>query len=287
MYKLALVAPCVLLLGVAPAWPQTGAAPTSGSVPKSSNQTDPEATQRAAIMQAITRAYRMEDAEGASDPMTVSEEPLLRFTNAVSGLKAGGFYVWTDRTGEPRVAAQIFLTREDRWMHEFQSLSTTPLQAAYNQAIVWSPTRAGIEWKPVPATGPPADSPVKRLVQMREIAKRFSASDEFEGKPTSDELRLLTKPLVRFGAEGKPVLDGALFTLAHGTDPELLILLSARQEGPNYAWHYALAPMTGYALRASLDQQPVWEAPFRHPPWDIQEPFIVVVPERDPNSRVK
>jgi hypothetical protein len=214
--------------------------------------------------------------------LTVEPEPLLRFTNPVSGLQDGGFFVWKTDAGRPMVGAQVFLTADDLWIHEFQSLAPVALKVTKNGKIIWKPNRAGVKVTPFPDAPAPADTPVKRLAQMRELAGKFTASDEFEGRPRSDELRLLSKPLVRFGREGSETLDGTLFVHAHGgTDPELMIVLEALREDGNYRWHYALAPMTGYALQASLNDKLVWQVPWRRPPFDPQEPFFILVHSRE------
>jgi hypothetical protein len=238
------------------------------------------ADQRLQTMKSAAKEYGFKGSR-AEGTFTVSPEPLLRFTNPVSGLQAGGFFVWSDAQGRPRAAAQVFLTADNLWLHEFQSLSPTTFTATLDGKTVWEPQQAGVEVRPLPMALAPAETAVKRLVQMRDLAKRFSASDEFEGRPKSDELRLLTKPLIRFGKEGADTLDGALFTLAHGTDPELLILLEALKADGEYRWHYSLAPMTGYALKASLDDQPVWEVPWRKGPYSIRDPFFIRVHARE------
>ncbi len=213
--------------------------------------------------------------------LTALPDPLLRFTNPVSGLQDGGFFVWTSEDGRPMVGAQIFLTSDDLWIHEFQSLSPVPFRATRDGEAVWEPNRAGVEVKPVPDAPEPAETPVRRLVQMRQIAARFSASDNFEGRENSDELRLMAKPLLRFGKEDSNTLDGALFVHAHGTDPELMIVVEALTSAEGHRWHYSLAPMTGYALKASLDDKPVWEVDWRQPPFDPHEPFFILVHSRE------
>uniref|UniRef100_A0A7C2NXH6 Uncharacterized protein n=1 Tax=Schlesneria paludicola TaxID=360056 RepID=A0A7C2NXH6_9PLAN len=241
----------------------------------------PEA-QHVEFMKTTAREYEFRGGRLNEDVFRVSPEPLLRFTNPVSGLQAGGFFVWSDAAGRPRAAAQVFLTAEGIWLHEFQSLSPESFAAHRDGKPVWEPQRAGVEIRPVPEAPPPAETAVKRLVQMRDMARRFTASDEFEGRKTSDELRLLSKPLLRFGREGTATLDGALFVLAHGTDPELMIVLEALQQNDGYRWHYSLAPMTGYALQAALDDKPVWEAPWRKGPYSPKEPFFILVHSRVP-----
>ncbi|MBC8113075.1 MAG: hypothetical protein H7062_01740 [Candidatus Saccharimonas sp.] len=239
------------------------------------------AARRLEFMKNSVKAYEFLLGPDFTAKLTVEPEPLLRFTNPVSGLQDGGFFLWRSEAGRPMVGAQVFLTSEDLWIHEFQSLAPVPFRVSRSDKITWEPQRAGVEVKPVPDAPVPAAGAVQRLVQMRDIAKRFIASDEFEGRPKSDELRLLTRPLVRFGVENSDTLDGALFVHAHGTDPELMIVLEALKSDSGHCWHYSLAPMTGYALKASLDDKPVWEVAWRKPPYDPKEPFFIRVHSRE------
>ena len=77
---------------------------------------------------------------------------------------------------------------------------------------------------------------------MRELTRDFSAS--IGRKVYRHELRLLTQPLYRYEHKEGQVLDGALFAFAEGTDPELLLLVEARQRKDQPAeWQYAPARM--------------------------------------------
>lgn len=257
------------------------AAKSGQSVEAEKKAAEKLAAQRLEFMKSSLKDYEFLLAPDFKAKLTVEPEPLLRFTNPVSGLQDGGFFLWKSEAGRPMVGAQVFLTSEDLWIHEFQSLAPVPFRVTYKGELTWEPKRAGVEVKPVPNAPVPANSPVQRLIQMRDIAKRFTASDEFEGRPQSDELRLLTKPLIRFGAENSDTLDGALFAHAHGTDPELLIVLEALKSDGAFRWHYSLAPMTGYALKASLDAKPVWEVAWRKPPFNPEEPFFIRVHSRE------
>jgi hypothetical protein len=254
-------------------------APPAGK--ENATEVDPQAARRAEFMKQSAADYEFLIGPEHTEKLALEPEPLLRFTNPVSGLKDGGFMVWKDKGGRPMVGAQFFLTADDLWLNEFQSLATVPLRAVRDGGIKWEPARAGVEVQVVPEAPGPARTAVQRLVQMRNIAERFTSSDEFEGRPKSDALRLMAKPLLRFGKEGTDTLDGALFVHAHGTDPELMIVIEAVRSESGYRWDYSLAPMTGYALKASLDGQHVWEAELRQGPWDLKEPFIVLIHSRE------
>ena len=229
---------------------------------------------RLRLMKESFQVYHFSAKDEHQTELKVNPEPLLRWTNPVSGLKDGALFLWKDADGRPAAGAQVFLTADNLWLHEFQSLYERPFQATQNGAPVWSPSRAGVSFSRLPEAPSPANTPVRRLAQMRRLLGRFMASDEFEGK-SRWELAPLTTPLSRYGKENSAVLDGALFVFAHGTDPEVFVLIEARKSDDGYAWHYALAPMTGYALKVSLDDKQVWEIGWRRPPFDPDEPFFI------------
>ena len=237
-----------------------------------------ERADRLALMKESFQVYQFLTNDDERSELKVTAEPLLRWTNPVSGLKDGALFLWKDADGRPAAGAQIFLTADNLWLHEFQSLYEKPFRAVRDGAPVWSPSRGGVSFSPLSDATTPASTPARRLAQMRQLLGRFLASDEFEGK-SRWELAPLTTPLARYGKEKSAVLDGALFVFAHGTDPEVFVLIEARKSDDGYVWHYALAPMTGYALKVSLDDKPVWEIGWRQPPFDPDEPFFIKVYE--------
>lgn len=204
-------------------------------------------------------------------------DPVLRWNNPVSNVPDGVVFLWTGPEGRPELAAQVFIAAgtKDLWLHEFQSLSLVPFDVLRDGKSQWHPRKPGVEMKPIPDAPPPADSAVKRLAQMRAIVQDFEASDDFEGK-SRWELRLLTKPLHRYGAANSDLLDGALFVFAHGTDPEVFLLLEARKSGETYQWHFGLAPMTAYALKATHKGQTLWTREKQNPPFKPEEPFYIL-----------
>jgi hypothetical protein len=218
--------------------------------------------------------------DGASSPLKELRplaEPLLRWDNPVSNVPDGLLALWVDQHARPAAIVQVFIAAgtKDLWLHEWQSLTTEPFQVLEGRRPYWTPRRGGITWRKVAEGEAPGESNVSRLVQMKRLARRFVAEDDFEGK-SRWELRLMSTPLYRYG--GTPgengVVDGALFAFAHGTDPEALVLIEAYQDATGTGWRYALAPMTGYALRMKLDTAEVWSIPWRQEPYDRREPFV-------------
>ena len=238
---------------------------------------NPEQVARLKFMKDSTQVYQFTTVEKPAETLRVQPEPALRWTNPVSGLKDGTLFFWTSPEGRPYAAAQVFLIENGAWLHEFQSLTTSPFQVTRAGKSVWHPDKPGLEWKAVPGSSVAAQSAVQRLSQMKAIINRFSANDDFEGD-SRWELRMLAKPLLRYSVPGQDIVDGATFAFVHTTDPEVFVMLEARTtNGEDPVWHYAIAPMTAYALKVSLDGKLVWEKPWLKEPFPQSAPYQILV----------
>lgn len=235
------------------------------------------AADRLEYMKRSAAVYRITLDDETKTELALDANPALRWNNPVSGVPDGSLFLWVGPNGRPELAAQVFIAAntKDLWLHEFQSLSLGRFAVVRDAGPLWSPRRPGVEMKPVPGAPRAAETAVARLAQMRSLAKDFEANDEFEGK-SRWELRLLSKPLMRYNLEQDEILDGALFAFAHGTDPEVFLLLEARRVSIGHAWQYGLAPMTAYGVKASYKQQPIWDSPARKPPFDPEEPYFIL-----------
>lgn len=190
-------------------------------------------------------------------------KPLLRWTNPNYGVRDGLFVAWVDQKNRPMVAGQVFLMPNtvDSWYIEQQSLWIGPMQFKSDRNSIWTPRAAGVEWKKFSTKViHPAKSKPLRLGQMRKLARRFRGEDDLTAK--SSVLRLMPNPMVRYADKENKVIDGALFAMVQGTDPELLIQIEAREdEGQNSEYWWALAAMTSARLEGYLDGNRVWSKP--------------------------
>jgi len=205
----------------------------------------------------VARSYAIsrEDQPGGP-PLRLREEPVLRWNNPVRKALDGAVFVWTDR-GRPEVVASLYrygtegVFKED---HEFTSVSSSPVVAARGGSVAWAPATAGVTIKPIPGAPKPAATPAESLRQMRALARDFRAS--FDNPPDRSEIRLLTQPVYRYEVPpGRTdVRDGGLFAFVHTTDPEVLLLIEAREprEGEPAQWHYSLARMSMVNMRVQL-----------------------------------
>ena len=99
---------------------------------------------------------------------------------------------------------------------------------------------------------------------MAQIAREFKGQMTGWKNDDSDRefLRLLGKPLFRYKPETPDIVDGAVFAFAQGTDPEILLLLEARQKegAKDSTWQYAFVRRTSGGLKAWHKDELVWEA---------------------------
>ena len=205
--------------------------------------------------------YELTTASAAPRKLTLREESLSRWTNPVTANRAHGeVFLWTDR-GRPAAVVSMYEYTDPAGVvhehHEWASLSPGLIQATGPKQ--WAPTAAGIELKPVPDAPPPADTPLRRLLQMRDIGSAFTADKTTRLKEKRD-LRLQSQPTFRYQAGDPETIDGALFAFVEATDPEVFLCLEARQENGKSAWHYGLARMNSVRVSASYQGQQVWVA---------------------------
>jgi hypothetical protein len=186
-------------------------------------------------------------------------DPVLQWSNPVLGEVYGGVFLWT-RDGRPEAAAAIFkwYSPHTHRTHEFQSLSTSGITASRDGQQVWATARHGVEFQAVPGAPAPAETRAGRQLQVRMLARQFSA-EITERDGVVHTLRLLPQPIYRYESPGDKRNDGALFAFALGTDPDVLLLIESRSADGLDAWHYAPARMNWQDMRVRHDEQVVWE----------------------------
>jgi len=189
-------------------------------------------------------------------------QPLQFYTNPVRmNDQHGAIFLWTEG-GRPVVIGSIWsaTNRQNPDMrivtHEWHSLSVDPeVTTTRDEVRRWRSGEPGIAWMKVENAPPPAASRPQRLVQMRSIARRFAATIEVQEE---SDLRLMDQPLYRYPEQVEDATDGALFALAMATDPELLVLMEAREEAGQPAWHVGFARFGNKAMTVKEGERTVW-----------------------------
>jgi hypothetical protein len=195
-------------------------------------------------------------------PLDLQREPILKWSNPDRGEVHGYVFLWT-REGRPLVVASLFkwFTPHTHMSHEFHSFAEGPLRGNFHGNPVWKAGEAGVRFIDLPGAAAPAAGDAQRLMQMKQLAKEFSGVKTERDDGNVVELRLLPQPIYRYAAASQDILTGGLFTLVHGTDPEIFVPIEARgKDAASARWQYAVARMTNSALRLRLRDKEVWAA---------------------------
>jgi hypothetical protein len=198
--------------------------------------------------------------------LELKKEPVFEWSNPVrSGLQQGVVFLWL-RDGRPAALGSIFSQPAQlpgrRVFHEFHALDTEKLIVTRPNALnEWTP-QAGLERKELPDAGAPATTAAARFVQMRKLAQEFSGYETDSGEDKRWDLRLLPAPLFRYPEAKTGVIDGALFTLVStaGTDPEVLLLIEAREVNGKLRWEYACGRFSDRSLFVHRNDKEIWTA---------------------------
>jgi hypothetical protein len=194
------------------------------------------------------------------------KQPILRWSNPVRDFVNDGLIFLFLEGERPRCVVTAWarspeasLESGEIWC-EFISLSAEPLACRRDGRDLWTPKTGGLTEQSLAGAPPPAERPAQRLVQMRDLARRFQATSYKMDDP--NELRLLTQPLYRYQSDPAGILDGALFSFAEGNDPEALLLLEAvrGEAGQPASWRYTLARATSYRVSIRLGDREVFTA---------------------------
>jgi hypothetical protein len=226
---------------------------------------DRVAAERLAYMKTSAKTYEFLVGEEKQRQCELVAEPLLRWNNPIAEEHDAALFLWTDG-GRPVAAAQFF-ARDTLWMHEFQSLWPGRFSAQRGTDKWWQPARPGLAFQRLGDVPEPAATAGQRLAQMRTLAGQFTASVEFQYEGSSRyELRLLSRPIYRYGGKEAEALDGAIFAFVQGTNPEVLLLVESRETKDGARWHFACAAMTSYPAEATRDGKQVWSVPKQEVP---------------------
>ncbi|MEZ6129489.1 MAG: hypothetical protein R3C59_12470 [Planctomycetaceae bacterium] len=188
-------------------------------------------------------------------------QPLMYWQNPVRKQEQGALFAWL-KNGRPAAMGSIFTYGADEGTvcrHEMISLADAPLESRLNGVVVWAPDTPGLKWQPVIPSISPAITPTRRLTQMRSIARSFDGLLYEPGGQIS-KLTLIPQPVLRYESPEAGVVDGAVFSLAVATDPEIFLVLEAQKDNTGKVdWHFATARSHFYALELNRNGERVWQ----------------------------
>jgi hypothetical protein len=235
-----------------------------------------------AIVLAKAEAEKLELRQG-TETLKREPEPLLRWSNPVSGQIYGDVYIWT-LDGRPEAIASIYkwFSPHTHLATELQSLSESALTMTRSGQPAWSPGR-GMEMKLLSGVDPPHENEFQRTRQMRAISEQFKAKAEDRSDPGSTWfLRPLTKPIYRYRCDQRGIIDGAMFAFCQGNtnNPEVLLMLEARTRDEETRWYYGLGRQNSLRFMVHRNDELIWDVPKLAPPWPAvsspDKPYMVI-----------
>jgi hypothetical protein len=229
---------------------------------------DSRAAHRARMRELASTFQVFATADEPQSKVELVAEPVLRYADSTRQTLESSLWIWGGK-GRPSavMAIEFYPDRQqgERWLYEIASLSTERIAVRRGEDWQWTAKEPGLDLKEITPADPPASRPATRLAQMKGIRDRFTAYERatVEGRI---ELRPLASPLHRYADEAGGIADGAIFSFASGTNPQVLLVIEARQAAGKSTWKYGLVQLTGEEVVAQLDGQEVWKREGANPP---------------------
>lgn len=190
------------------------------------------------------------------------EKPLLYYGDPTREHDRGSVWAWGDK-GRPAVLMELFQDTSDRdlWVFVLCNTSGGKVRASVNGREWWKENESAAELKDIPGAPEPAADAVGRQRQLKALAGKFTGHEFWDPNNSRFELRRLDRPLHSYRDDS--VLDGALYTLANGTNPELMLFIEARagKEGAKPTWQFTTGRLAHAELHLLYDGKAVFEAP--------------------------
>lgn len=235
--------------------PEVARSDEDDSKAKQAEQAKSASKRRLALMQEAIDAFSITSPQIKSEKaLRLGKSPKLRYDDPVRSLLDAG--VWRmGEEGRPLalVTLELYGAGEARAVlsYEFLSLIERQFSMRSPKGPVWNPAETELKFASL-ENAPQADKSEKlRLTQMRQIARRFDARQDYRGDKI--ELRLMPQPIDRYRDQSQRIVDGAVFVFANGTNPELGLLL----ETDGKRWSYAVFRLASAALSLDLDGKEV------------------------------
>lgn len=220
------------------------------------------AERRMAVMKSRVENFRFSSSD-AGFPKQLQPTPLFRYEDQTRGYVDGT--VWRlGEQGRPLalITAELhpnYLNGGPVIVYDFLSLTERPFTAKSADVPGWSPRGSAVTMQRLPDAPEPAKAAAARLGQMKQLARRFSATQEVTELDTSFvHLRLLPREIDRYSPEPQADSDGASFLFVNGRNPGVVLLLETKGREWTFGVGRLSAPST---LVMRLDDTVVWKEP--------------------------
>jgi hypothetical protein len=222
-----------------------------------------------AQMRALAEQTTVTYESGTGEPQ-LAGKPVFRYDDQPRRFIDATVWAWTDG-GRPVAFQKIEASIDDvtgaaKWGYCFASLSESRIVAAWEHGKKFRTTEAGVAFRPMPDAPAVAPRSVARKRQARDLSREFSARILLNPRTDStEEMRLLTTPIHEYVDSSGEYLGAAFGYSTSGRNPDLLILIEAREAEGRLAWHFAPVRMTIGGVTIKLHEKTVWDVPYIEP----------------------
>jgi hypothetical protein len=193
------------------------------------------------------------------------EKPLLYYSEPTRNHDRGSVWAWGEK-GRP--VALVKLCQQvgvrSRWKISITNTSGGKVRASRDNARWWLENESAVELKDIPDAPTPATEAQQRQRQLRQMAVKFTGHEFWDPDNSRYELRRLERPLHTYHDEDSGVQAGALYTLANGTNPEIMLFIEARvdpKNGRKATWQLLVGRLAHAELHLEYDGKEVFTAP--------------------------
>jgi hypothetical protein len=238
----------------------------SSSLARGDERAERQRAQLLEQMRTLAQQTDIKFVEGGTRPQ-LNPNPVFRYDDQPRRFIDATMWVWSVE-GRPvafqKVEAKYHVvTDKPEWGYCFGSVSPELLSVEWPGGRNFRSTEPGIIFRRIDNAPQVAPNGVAQRRQLRDLARRFSCRIVTDPRNNvTQETRLLTRPLVEY-ADAKTEAPGAVFGFAaNGVNPDVLILVEAREDAGELSWHVAPGRMTSSGVLLRYDDNAIWEVPW-------------------------
>ncbi|GEM_PF-1420928 len=203
-----------------------------------------------------------EKPEGESAPFKMREEPLLRYGDPARDIGASELWTWMDEDVPAmfqKIEVNVHQGSNDKWTWCFSNGSSQKVKCGWPSVRTQTVTVDPVALQPVPGNPEVKTNPTALALSARQISRKFTS------RGGENELRLMPRPLMEFKSEKKGISYGAVYGMASGTNPSVLLVLQAEKTDSGERWVFRGVHMTADKVFLLFDGNSVWEEPEQSP----------------------
>jgi hypothetical protein len=213
-----------------------------------------------------TAVAAMKVSEKTGDKLQLARvvaEPIIRYSDPQRLIVDGTIWVWTV-DGLPVMTMKLerfsLPEPERRWLFNAGSCSRNLIAVQWPFDVEFESKKPGLTFQPLDAGPKLSESKSGRLLQLKQLSRKFSATMiGATGPDDKSEMRLLPTPLFRYSSKLGGITDGALFGLSGtGTNPDAIVAIQWQEDGNAGHWEFACMNTTDCGLQIRLDDADVW-----------------------------